>query len=153
MGKKSPESIWPTYTSREYCETIYRHGCFISHASWDSVLNAQLRKCTKYYFICRSSLPFNTLKIKQSWSVINRYIRRVVFYASAFFRRRRHYVFGLYVRLSVRSPTYPLSTCTWVRPSDQPWSFYGMTVRPSVWRVFRAFAGERMEGMAWNFVW
>ena len=39
------------------------------------------------------------------------------FYASAF-RRRRHYVFGLSGRPSVR---------------------------------FRAFAGERMEGMAWNF--
>ena len=65
-------------------------------------------------------MPFNTLKTKQSWSVINRYILRVVFYASAFFRRRRHYVFGLYVRLSVRSPTYPLSTCTWVRWSILP---------------------------------
>ena len=33
------------------------------------------------------------------------------FYASAF-RRRRHYVFGLSVRLSVRSLKYPLLTCT-----------------------------------------
>ena len=45
------------------------------------------------------------------------------FYASAF-RRRRHYVFGLSVRLSlrrsVRSLKYPLLTCTWVRWSTRP---------------------------------
>ena len=40
-------------------------------------------------------------------------------YASAF-RRRRHYVFGLSVRPSVRSPKYPLSNCTWVRWSIRP---------------------------------
>ena len=45
------------------------------------------------------------------------------FYASAF-RRRRHHVFGLSVRpsvrLSVRSLKYPLLTCTWVRWSTWP---------------------------------
>ena len=39
--------------------------------------------------------------------------------------------------------------------SDQPWPFCGMSVRPfvrpSVRRGFRAFAGERIEGMVWNF--
>ena len=34
--------------------------------------------------------------------------------------RRRHYVFGLSVRPSVRSLKYPLSTCTWVHWSIQP---------------------------------
>ena len=45
-----------------------------------------------------------------------------------------------------------------VGPPDQPWPFYSMSVRPSirssvcrsVRRGFRAFAGERMEEMAWN---
>ena len=135
------------------------------------------------------------------------------FYASAF-RRRRHYVFGLSVRPSVR-PSEAWNTLFWhvhgsVGPPDQPQPFYGMSVRPSVcpsvrperfpgicrrmhggislkfyilmyldhlqnWFVyghslliflilalfwlsetgqiwgFRAFPGERMEGMAWNF--
>ena len=39
-----------------------------------------------------------------------------------------------------------------IGPSDQSWPFYGMSVCLSVRRGFRAFAGERMEGMAWNFV-
>ena len=80
------------------------------------------------------------------------------FYASAY-RRRRHYVFGLSVRPSVRSPKYPLSTCTWVRWSIRPtvtvlWHVRPSvrpSVRPFVRRGFWAFAGERMEGMAWNF--
>ena len=142
------------------------------------------------------------------------------FYASAF-RRRRHYVFGLSVRPSVRlsvrpsvrSLKYPLLTCTWVRWSTRPTVTvlrHGMSVRPSVcpsvrperfpgicrrthggnglkfdmlmsldhlqnWLVyshglliflilalfwlsetgqiwgFRAFSGERMEEIAWNF--
>ena len=71
-------------------------------------------------------------------------------YASAF-RRRRHYVFGLSVRPSVRSLKYPLSTCTWVRWSTRPTVTVLRHVRPSVRRGFRAFAGELMEGMAWNF--
>ena len=89
-----------------------------------------------------------------------------VCYASAF-RRRRHYVFGLSVRPSVRSLKYPLLTCTWVRwstwptvtvlrhvrPSVRPSIRLSVcpSVRPSVRRGFRAFAGERMEGLAWNF--
>ena len=88
------------------------------------------------------------------------------FYASAF-RRRRHYVFGLSVRPSVRSLKYPLLTCTWVRWSTRPTvtvlrhvrpsvrpsvcPSVRLSVRPSVRRGFRAFAWERMEGMAWNF--
>ena len=128
-------------------------------------------------------------------------------YASAL-RRRRHYVFGLSVRPSVRSLKYSLLTCTWVRWSTQPtvtilrhvrpsvyingsvvlgadespwpcgtpswytqlsWMilskqknlhlfssqyicvFSKMSVRPSVWRGFRAFAGECIKGLAWNF--
>ena len=81
-----------------------------------------------------------------------------VCYASAF-RRRRHYVFGLSVRPSVRSLKYPLLTCTWVRWSTRPMvtvlrhvrPSVCPSVRPSVRRGFRAFAGERMEGLAWNF--
>ena len=135
------------------------------------------------------------------------------FYASAF-RRRRHYVFGLSVRPSVRSLKYPLLTCTWVRWSTRPTVTVLRHVRPSVrlsvrpsvrperfpgicrimhrgislkfymlmyldhlqnWLAygyglliflilalfwlsetgqiwgFRAFPGERMEEMAWNF--
>ena len=56
-------------------------------------------------------------------------------YASAF-RRRRHYVFGLSVRPSVR-PSEAWNTLFWpehrsVGPPDQPLPFYGMSVRPSV---------------------
>ena len=98
------------------------------------------------------------------------WIFRVNFYASAF-RRRRHYVFGLSVRPSVRLSVRPsirpkpeiasfdlymcplvhptnrnrFTACPSVRLSVRP------SVRPSVRRGFRAFAGERMEGMAWNF--
>ena len=134
-------------------------------------------------------------------------------YACAF-RRRRHYVFGLSVRPSVRPSVwrlkYPLLTCTWVRWSTPPTVTVLWHVRPSVrlsvrterflgicrrmhggiglkfymlmyldhlqnWLVygyslliclilalfwlsetgqiwgFRAFPGELMKGMAWNF--
>ena len=54
-----------------------------------------------------------------------------VCYASAF-RRRRHYVFGLSVRPSVRSLKYPLLTCTWVRWSTRPTVAVLWHVRPSV---------------------
>ena len=134
-------------------------------------------------------------------------------YASAF-RRRRHYVFGLSVRPSVRSLKYPLLTCTWVRWSTRPtvtvlrhvrrsvcpsvcpsvrperfpgicrrthggnglkfymlmyldhllnWLVYGhglliflilalfwLSETGQIWG-FRAFPGEHMEEMAWNF--
>ena len=73
-----------------------------------------------------------------------------IFYASAF-RLRRHYVFGLSVRPSVRSLKYPLLTCTWILWSTRPTVTVLRHVRPSVRRGFRAFARERMEGMAWNF--
>ena len=52
-------------------------------------------------------------------------------YASAF-RRRRHYVFGLSVRPSVRSLKYPLLTCTWVRWSTRPTVTILRHVHPSV---------------------
>ena len=55
----------------------------------------------------------------------------VNFYASAF-RRRRHYVFGLSVRPSVRSLKCPLLTCTWVRWSTRPTVTVLRHVRPSV---------------------
>ena len=89
------------------------------------VCNSSLNKMNPGYF----SRVANALKLHQ---IPN-------FYASAF-RRRRHYVFGV-VRPSVR-------------PKPEIPAFYlymGPLVRPSVWRGFRAFAGERMEGMAWNF--
>ena len=60
-------------------------------------------------------------------------IFQVYFYASAF-RRRRHYVFGLSVRPSVRSLKYPLLTCTWVRWSTRPTVTILRHVRPSVRR-------------------
>ena len=59
------------------------------------------------------------------------------------------------VRPSV-CPSKAWNTLIWpvhgsVGPADQPWPFYGMSVRPSVRRGFRAFVGESLEGMAWNF--
>ena len=72
------------------------------------------------------------------------------------FRRRRHYVFGLSVRPSLRSLKYPLLTCTWVRWSTRPTVTVLRHVRlsfrpsvcPSIRRGFRAFARECMEGLA-----
>ena len=76
----------------------------------------------------------------------------VCFYASAF-RHRRHYVFGLSVHPSKASNNLFSPVHGSIGPSDIPWPFCGMhmSVRPSVRRGFRAFAGERMEGMVWNF--
>ena len=66
-------------------------------------------------------------KRKQPWEFY-------LFYASAF-RRRRHYVFGMSIRLSirpsVRSLKYPLLTCTWVRWSTRPTVTVLWHVRPS----------------------
>ena len=71
------------------------------------------------------------------------------------------------IRPSVRSLKYPLLTCTWVRWCTRPTVTVlrhvrlsvrpsvrlsvRPSVRPSVRRGFRAFAGECMEGLAWNF--
>ena len=82
------------------------------------------------------------------------FVQKVHFHAS--FRRRRHYVFGLYVRPSVRSLKYPFLTCTWVPWSTRPTVAVLRHVRPSVrlsvrlsvHRAFRVFPGERMEGRA-----
>ena len=80
------------------------------------------------------------------------------FYASAF-RRRRHYVFGLSVRPSVRPkpeiPSFDLYMGPLVHPTNRNHFTACPSVRPSVCpsvrRGFRAFAGECMEGLAWNF--
>ena len=127
-------------------------------------------------------------------------LHKPIFNASAF-RRRRHYVLGCpSVRLSETWNTLFWPVHGSVGPPNQPWPFYGMSVRPSilVWHIcasalsgwvlyrqveltkltrpdlhhvvglfilrgvhpsvrpsvrrgFWAFAGERMEGMAWNF--
>ena len=103
-------------------------------------------------------IGINTLRLRQNGCHFADNILKLIFliacYASAF-RRRRHYVFGLSVRPSVRSLNYPLLTCTWVRWSTRPTVTILQHVRPSVCpsvrRGFRAFAGERIEGMAWNF--
>ena len=58
------------------------------------------------------------------------FVQKVHFHAS--FRRRRHYVFGLYVRPSVRSLKYPFLTCTWVPWSTRPTVAVLRHVRPSV---------------------
>ena len=56
---------------------------------------------------------------------------------------RRHYVFGLSVRPSVRSLKYPLSTCTWVR-----WSIRStVTV---LWHVRPSVRPERFLGICWR---
>ena len=76
------------------------------------------------------------------------------FYASAF-RRRWHYVFGLSVRPSVRPkpeiPSFDLYMGPLVHPTNRNRFTACPSVRPSVRRGFRAFAGERMEEMAWEF--
>ena len=90
-------------------------------------------------------IPFLELSIRQfHWiSNVNESVREMDYifdcYASAF-RRRRHYVFGLSVRPSVRlsirpsvrSLKYPLLTCTWVRWSTRPTVTVLWYVRPSV---------------------
>ena len=68
-------------------------------------------------------------------------------YASAF-RRRRHYVFGLSVRPSVRSLKYPLLTCTWVCWSTRPTVTVLRHVRPSV-HPSREVSGHLPEN-AWR---
>ena len=74
-----------------------------------------------------------------------------VFYASAF-RRRRHYVFGLSVRPSVRpKPEKPLLTCTWVRWSTRPTVTVLRHVRPSVCLSVRPSVRlERFPGICWR---
>ena len=79
-------------------------------------------------------------------------------YASAF-RRRRHYVFGLSVRTSVRPSvrgkpeitSFHLYMGPLVHPTNHDRFAACPSVRPSVRRGFRAFAEKRMEGMVWNF--
>ena len=108
-------------------------------------------------FICfHMELYSDYHQVHHSWNIRSADVRILglsVCYASAF-RRRRHYVFRLSVRPSV-GPSEAWNALFppvhWsVGPSDQPWPFCCMSVRPSV-GSFRAFAGERMEGMAWNF--
>ena len=71
-------------------------------------------------------------------------------YASAF-RRRRHYVFGLSVRPSVRPKPEIPSFDLYIGPLVHPTNRYRFTACPSVRRGFRAFTGDCMEGLAWNF--
>ena len=85
------------------------------------------------------------------WQVI---IRVLYFYAAAF-RGRRYYVFGLSVRPSVRPkpeiPSFDLYMGPLVHLTNCDRFTACPSVRPSVRRGFRAFAGERMKGIAWNF--
>ena len=72
-----------------------------------------------------------------------------VSYASAF-RRRRHYVFRLSVRPSVR-PSEAWNALFWpvhgsVGPPNQPWPFYGMSVRLSVRQDRFPGICQRMHG-------
>ena len=83
------------------------------------------------------NLRFNGLFCTSASKLITRtmFQYKERFYASAF-RRRRHYVFGLSVRPSVRpsvrSLKYLLLTCTWVRWSTRPTITVLRHVRPSV---------------------
>ena len=90
--------------------------------------------CTAWYKMVWQ----NSLSIFQQWPnflYVSQGTCKTVCYASAF-RRWRHYVFGLSVRPSVlpsvRSPKYPLSTCTWVRWSIRPTMTVLRHVRPSI---------------------
>ena len=73
------------------------------------------------------------------------------FYASAF-RCRRHYVFGLSVRPKPEIPFFDMYMGPLVHPTNRDRFTACPSVRPSICpsvrRGFRAFAGERMEGMA-----
>ena len=72
-------------------------------------------------------------------------------YASAF-RHRRHYVFGLSVRPSVRSLKYPLLTCTWVCWSTRPTVTVLQHVRPSVRpERFRGICRRMHRGIGLKF--
>ena len=71
-------------------------------------------------------------------------------YASAF-RRQRHYVFGLSLRPKPEIPSFDLYMGPLVHPTNGNRFMACPSVRPSVRRGFRAFAGECMEGLAWNF--
>ena len=143
FGKDNCKTRWETYKFLDLMPLIpevwrWVHKWFYGHVLWN-------------WYVC----------IKYSC---------LTFYASAF-RRRRHYVFGLSVRPSVR-PSEAWNTLFWpvhrsVGPPDQLLPFYGMSVRPSVppsvcpsvrlsvrpsvRRGFRAFAGDCMKGLAWNF--
>ena len=86
-------------------------------------------------------LTVSTQKHRCYWRIIFKFGTQAclgvpsINYASAF-RRRRHYVFGLSVRPSVR-PSEAWNTLFWpvhrsVGPPDQPLPFYGMSVRPSI---------------------
>ena len=79
-----------------------------------------------------SQLELNKHKnqtLVSTWTVrhIRSYIAPVCFYTSAF-RRRRRYVLGLSEAWNNLFPPVHGS----VGPSDQPWPFCGMSVRPSV---------------------
>ena len=50
-------------------------------------------------------------------------------------------------RRQERRSKYAVQLASWQLRSNSP----KMSVRPSVRRGFRAFSGERIEGMAWNF--
>ena len=77
------------------------------------------------------------------------------FYYVSAFRRRRHYVFGLSVRPSVRPkpeiPSFDLYMGPLVHPINRNRFTACPSVHPSVRRGFQAFARECMEGLAWNF--
>ena len=137
-------------SSSAHWHTWHRHSWTFTFGMECLSLSEGVRAWSQFCQCCSELFVFATKKSLSVPKVCLKYR----FYASAF-RRRRHYVFGLSVCPSVR-----LSE-TWnnlfshvhgsVGPSDQPWPFCGMSVRPSVRRGFRAFAGERIEGMVWNF--
>ena len=114
----------------------------------------------KKYFVAKKNYGIYRSGVLVTYELYGHFRYFQVFYYASAFRRRRHYVFGLSVRPSVRlsvrpsvrSLKYPLLTCTWVRWSTRP----TMTdlrhvlpsvcpsVRLSVRRGFRAFSRERM---------
>ena len=97
---------------------------------WSAVITSQRRQ--RYNCFCSGYTDYARSRISLSEN-------NTFYYASAF-RRRRHYVFGLSVRPSVRpsvrSLKYPLLTCTWVRWSTRPTvtvlRHVRLSVRPSV---------------------
>ena len=100
--------------------------------------NVRSLDCT--YSISHNICPqhFCTLFVVVVFRILSKLL-----YASTF-RNRRHYVFGLSVRPSVRSPKYPLLTCTWVRWSTRPTVTILRHVRPSVCPSVRL---ERFPGI------
>ena len=130
--------------------------CFEAWRKWSTFCPKNIRMIENFVFClkCAWSL-FSDVKLKMPISnkvVCKFYRMEICFYASAF-RHRRHYVFGSSVCTSVRPkpeiPSFHLSMGPLVHPTNRDrfaaCPSVRSSVRPSIRRGFRAFAGECIE--------